>query len=59
MTSHDRAAERLPEPTRLGLPEGIRACLFDPDGVLTQTAKVHAAAGRHSGPGAQAGELLQ
>jgi beta-phosphoglucomutase family hydrolase len=29
---------------RLGLPSGIRACLFDLDGVLTQTAKVHAAA---------------
>jgi beta-phosphoglucomutase family hydrolase len=28
----------------LGLPGGIRACLFDLDGVLTQTAKVHAAA---------------
>jgi beta-phosphoglucomutase family hydrolase len=28
----------------LGLPEGIQACLFDLDGVLTQTAKVHAAA---------------
>jgi beta-phosphoglucomutase family hydrolase len=28
----------------LGLPEGIKACLFDLDGVLTQTAKVHAAA---------------
>jgi beta-phosphoglucomutase family hydrolase len=28
----------------LGLPEGITACLFDLDGVLTQTAKVHAAA---------------
>jgi beta-phosphoglucomutase family hydrolase len=28
----------------LGLPPGIRACLFDLDGVLTQTAKVHAAA---------------
>jgi beta-phosphoglucomutase family hydrolase len=26
------------------LPEGIAACLFDLDGVLTQTAKVHAAA---------------
>jgi beta-phosphoglucomutase family hydrolase len=26
------------------LPEGIRACLFDLDGVLTQTTKVHAAA---------------
>jgi len=29
---------------RLGLPGGVRACLFDLDGVLTQTAKVHAAA---------------
>src|ERR671910_3769753 len=28
----------------LGLPNGVRACLFDLDGVLTQTAKVHAAA---------------
>jgi beta-phosphoglucomutase-like phosphatase (HAD superfamily) len=26
------------------LPDGIRACLFDVDGVLTQTARVHAAA---------------
>lgn len=25
----------------LGLPEGVTACLFDLDGVLTQTAKVH------------------
>jgi beta-phosphoglucomutase family hydrolase len=31
-------------PRVLGLPEGIRACLFDLDGVLTQTAKIHAAA---------------
>jgi beta-phosphoglucomutase family hydrolase len=29
---------------RLGLPSRIRACLFDLDGVLTQTARVHAAA---------------
>ena len=31
---------------RLGavVPDSIRACLFDLDGVLTQTAKVHAAA---------------
>jgi beta-phosphoglucomutase family hydrolase len=29
---------------RLGLPGRIRACLFDLDGVLTQTARVHAAA---------------
>ena len=28
----------------LGLPEGIRACLFDLDGVLTRTAVLHAAA---------------
>lgn len=28
----------------LGLPDSIRACLFDLDGVLTQTAKLHAAA---------------
>ncbi len=28
----------------LGLPDGVRACLFDLDGVLTQTAKVHATA---------------
>jgi beta-phosphoglucomutase family hydrolase len=28
----------------LGLPDGIRGCLFDLDGVLTQTAKVHDAA---------------
>jgi Cof subfamily protein (haloacid dehalogenase superfamily)/beta-phosphoglucomutase family hydrolase len=32
-----------PEAT-LGLPSGTRACLFDLDGVLTQTAKLHAAA---------------
>jgi beta-phosphoglucomutase family hydrolase len=29
---------------RLGLPAGIRACLFDLDGVLTPTALIHAAA---------------
>ena len=28
----------------LGLPDGTRACLFDLDGVLTDTASVHAAA---------------
>jgi len=28
----------------LGLPDGVIACLFDLDGVLTQTAKVHEAA---------------
>jgi len=30
--------------TTLGLPAGMRACLFDLDGVLTQTAKLHAVA---------------
>jgi beta-phosphoglucomutase family hydrolase len=33
-------------PPRLGMPDHITACLFDLDGVLTQTAKVHAAAWR-------------
>jgi|SRR5579875_1990255 len=28
----------------LGLPEGVRACLFDLDGVLTPTAEIHAQA---------------
>lgn len=30
--------------TQLGLPDAIQACLFDLDGVVTQTAVVHAAA---------------
>ncbi|WP_330172359.1 HAD-IA family hydrolase [Streptomyces sp. NBC_01498] len=30
--------------TKLGLPDRIRACLFDLDGVITRTAVVHAAA---------------
>ncbi|WP_225829725.1 HAD family phosphatase [Streptomyces sp. NK08204] len=30
--------------TQLGLPDGIQACLFDLDGVVTKTAVVHAAA---------------
>jgi len=34
--------------TMLGLPDPIRACLFDLDGVLTQTAKVHKAAWRQT-----------
>ena len=29
------------DPTTLGLPDGVRACLFDLDGVLTDTASVH------------------
>jgi beta-phosphoglucomutase family hydrolase len=32
------------KPQLVGLPSMIRACLFDLDGVLTQTARVHAAA---------------
>jgi beta-phosphoglucomutase family hydrolase len=31
-------------PGRLGLPDGVRACLFDLDGVITRTATVHARA---------------
>jgi beta-phosphoglucomutase family hydrolase len=31
-------------PDRVGLPDGVRGCLFDMDGVLTKTATVHAAA---------------
>jgi beta-phosphoglucomutase family hydrolase len=34
----------MPDRSQLGLPDAIDACLFDMDGVLTQTAKVHAAA---------------
>src|SRR5689334_20336634 len=33
-------------PGRVGLPRVIRACLFDLDGVLTRTARVHAEAWR-------------
>lgn len=35
-----------PDPRRVGLPDGVEACLFDLDGVLTRTAVVHAAAWR-------------
>ena len=31
-------------PSALGLPAGVRACLFDLDGVLTRTAELHATA---------------
>jgi beta-phosphoglucomutase family hydrolase len=37
-------AARVATGSRLGLPPEIRACLFDLDGVLTQTAAVHRAA---------------
>ena len=40
----EAAARRAATSTRLRLPEPIRACLFDLDGVLTDTARVHAAA---------------
>jgi beta-phosphoglucomutase family hydrolase len=40
----DGAAARPPGGGRLGLPAAVTACLFDLDGVLTNTAKVHAAA---------------
>ena len=33
-----------PSTLGLGLPDGVRACLFDLDGVLTQTARQHALA---------------
>src|SRR6267378_1273522 len=45
-----RSRRPRPGPSRtaarsvLGLPESVHACLFDLDGVLTDTAKVHAAA---------------
>ncbi|WP_347060634.1 beta-phosphoglucomutase family hydrolase [Blastococcus sp. HT6-30] len=34
----------MPTPRSLGLPDDVRACLFDLDGVLTATATVHMAA---------------
>jgi beta-phosphoglucomutase family hydrolase len=36
--------DRIASHVALGLPSPIRACLFDMDGVLTQTAKLHCAA---------------
>ena len=42
--THERAHAHRALSAMVGLPEGVRACLFDLDGVLTQTAKVHAAA---------------
>lgn len=35
---------RIVTPEMLGLPDDVRACLFDLDGVITQTARVHATA---------------
>lgn len=42
--AHPAAPGNPTRRTRLGLPATIRACLFDLDGVLTETATVHAAA---------------
>jgi beta-phosphoglucomutase family hydrolase len=42
-TYHDGVAQPYASVV-LGLPDSVRACLFDLDGVLTRTAKVHAAA---------------
>ena len=41
----------------LGLPDGITACLFDLDGVLTKTATVHAKAWKEMGHRYLAGTL--
>jgi beta-phosphoglucomutase family hydrolase len=38
------AGTGLPRRNSLGIPDGIQACLFDMDGVLTSTASVHARA---------------
>jgi beta-phosphoglucomutase family hydrolase len=38
------SSSELSGPTAVGLPAHVRACLFDLDGVLTDTASVHAAA---------------
>src|SRR4051794_17569587 len=43
LVRHQQAMRSI-ESGRLGLPRTIRACLFDLDGVLTRTARVHAAA---------------
>jgi beta-phosphoglucomutase family hydrolase len=54
-----------PDPESVGLPVGIRACLFDLDGVLTDTASVHSAAWTEmfdaflSGPGCPDGANCQ
>src|SRR6478752_7643989 len=42
--THEQAHERRRHSAMVGLPASVRACLFDLDGVLTETAKVHAAA---------------
>ena len=45
--SEGTALARGPEAagaSAVGMPDRVQACLFDLDGVLTETAKVHAAA---------------
>ena len=44
LRSSGEPREKMNMNPMLGLPERVRACLFDLDGVLTKTAKVHAAA---------------
>ena len=40
----DKSRDQTEEFAVIGLPDSVRACLFDLDGVLTRTATVHAAA---------------
>ncbi len=42
--AYEREEGHQTEAESVGLPSGIRACLFDLDGVLTKTAHLHAAA---------------
>lgn len=42
--AREREARHWTGGVSVGLPDGIRACLFDLDGVLTKTAHLHAAA---------------
>jgi beta-phosphoglucomutase family hydrolase len=46
---------RVPAPGSFGLPDTIRVCLFDLDGVLTKTATVHFAAWKRTFDGFLAG----
>ena len=43
-TRHETMPEHSSANASVGLPAGIRACLFDLDGVLTKTAELHAEA---------------
>ena len=40
----DKSRDQTEGVAVIGLPDSVRACLFDLDGVLTRTATVHAAA---------------